>query len=414
MPYIKLDMARIFLFHCLKSCKPGVWYETASLIQYLKKTHPFFLIPEKPAFRHQWEKEQGRYCNFFEYEIASNQSIKISEKDPDSFERVEGRFVERFLEYIPLLLGHVDLAYDTPKKSEIRPSLGKQKAFRVNERFLRFMNGEISEPRVMVHPNHEIHVESDFYPASTLERLAPFSDLVTSDRICILKLNRMKAVKYIAEANSSNLKRFLEELTRNPLPVNIAAELDEWAGHSEKFLLYQDCGLLEGNDLPPFTKDFELESISAGLRLIRSPDVLFSRLEKAEQVPLLVTHRSNAFVAPPNGAISLFARKMEKAKKTTLKEAMTIAQKSYITLFFETGAFLGAFEKALIEEKCVAEVNKTRRTITYAAEQKQQVDAAVAKLKKNYRVKIVRQLHDIQEFRCRRSSDYSKRSHLYA
>ncbi len=193
--------------------------------------------------------------------------------------------MERFLEYIPLLLGHVDLAYDTPKKSEIRPSLGKQKAFRVNERFLRFMNGEISEPRVMVHPNHEIHVESDFYPASTLEKLAPFSDLVTSDRICILKLNRMKAVKYIAEANSSNLKGFLEELTRNPLPVNIAAELDEWADHSEKFLLYQDCGLLEGNDLPPFTKDFELVSISAGLRLIRSPDVLFSRLEKAEQFP---------------------------------------------------------------------------------------------------------------------------------
>ena len=85
MPFIKFDKARIFLFHCLKSCKPGVWYETASLIQYLKKTHPFFLIPGKPAFRHQWEKEQGRYCNFFEYEIASNQSIKISEKDPYSF-----------------------------------------------------------------------------------------------------------------------------------------------------------------------------------------------------------------------------------------------------------------------------------------------------------------------------------------
>ena len=36
----------------------------------------------------------------------------IHESDPDGFERVEGRYVERFLESIPLVLRYVDVAYE--------------------------------------------------------------------------------------------------------------------------------------------------------------------------------------------------------------------------------------------------------------------------------------------------------------
>lgn len=388
---VKFDKVRNFLFQCLKSCMPGNWYETASFIQYLKKAHPFFLIPEKPAYRHKWEREMGRYHNFTEYDSASNKYMKISDKDPDSFERVEGRFVERFLEHIPLMLGYVDLLYDTDQKGPIGPSFGVQKAFKIHERFLRFMSGQVREPSVMVHPNHEIHIESDFYPVSLLKRLSPFSDLITSDRISILKLNRMKAVNYMAEPGSLDVKELLRGLATSPLPLNIVAELDEWSGHSETFILYQDCGLLEGRDFPSFVKDFELESLSANLHLVRSPDALFTRLEKAEQVPLLVRHAPHAFVAPPEGAISLFTRKAVTAKTTKVKESMTITQKVYITLFFETEAFLNAFEKALILEKCIAEVDRTRKSITYAAEQKEQMEAVLARLKKDYRLNMVRE-----------------------
>jgi len=389
MPGIKFDNVRKFLFSCLKACKPGVWYETASLVRYLKAAHPFFLIPQKPKYQHIWEKQQGRYCNFSEYDNQMNKNEKISEKDPDAFERVEGRFVERFLENIPLTLGYVDLAYGMPINPGKSPSMGKQKAFKINGCFPRLMNGAISEPRVTVHPNHEIHLESEFYPASMLNRLTLFSDLVTSDRICILKLNRMKAVQYMADDKSLDLKRYLQDLAHNPLPPNIAAELDEWAGHSETFILYRGRGLHEGNDLPPLLKDFELEALSPGLRLVRSPDVLFSRLEKDQRVPVLVTHGSSAFTAPPDGVKSVFTRKMEKGKKTETKALMTITQKSFITLFFETDQFLDAFVKALIREKCTVEINKTKRSITYAAEQKKQLDAVMNQLKKRYQIKIV-------------------------
>jgi hypothetical protein len=53
----------------------------------------------------------GRYGNFHESKEAWGHEIDIRERDPDSFERVEGRYVERFLEGIPLVLRYVDVAY---------------------------------------------------------------------------------------------------------------------------------------------------------------------------------------------------------------------------------------------------------------------------------------------------------------
>ena len=46
MPGLDFARARLALLKILQSCTPGVWYTTASLIQYLKKHHPLFLIKE--------------------------------------------------------------------------------------------------------------------------------------------------------------------------------------------------------------------------------------------------------------------------------------------------------------------------------------------------------------------------------
>jgi hypothetical protein len=390
IPEINFDKVRRFLFNCLAACQAGVWYETASLIAYLKKTHPFFLIPQVPKYTYRNERTRGRYCNFSEEEKKSYERAKISEKDRDAFERVEGRYVERFLENIPLTLGYVDVAYGIPIQSGKKPSLGSLKAFKINESFLQFMSGAVPEPRVTVLPNHEIHVESQWYPAGIIAKLAVFSDLVSTDKICILKLNRLKVVQYLADDDSRDLKKDLEALMQGPLPANVAAELDEWAGHSDTFVLYQGCGLIEGENLPAFAKPYELESLAPDLRLVHSPDALFSELEAAEQIPVLVTHRPNRLQAPPDGVKSLFAKEVKKAKKTTQKELMTITQRMFVTLTFQNGAFLEAFAKALRAEKCFVEIDKTQRTITYAAEQKEQVDTVMKTLKRKYKIKISR------------------------
>ena len=388
MPYLAFDKARKFLFDCLKSCQAGIWYDTASLVRYLKNTHPFFLIPQKPRYKYQYESKQGRYGNFHEKDKETGKENAVSEKARDAFERVEGRFIERFLEDIPLTLGYVDVAYGAQTNPGQRPSLGRLKGFKVNQRYLRFVNGQIAEPRVMIQPNHEIHVESECYPASMVERLTAFSDLVSTDRMCIFKLNRQKAVQYMAGDESADLKKFLGDLGENALPANIATELDEWAGHSETFVLYQGFGLIEGSKLPSFVNAFEVETLSCSLRLVHSPDALFAKLEMAEQVPVLVTHRSNALKAPPEGLKSVFTPKVKKAGKSVQKALISIKRKTYVTLFFQTSDLLDIVVKALVREKCPVEVDKERLTATYASEHKKRLDAAIKKLKKTYRIKI--------------------------
>ena len=387
-PYLEFDNARNFLFNCLKSYPAGIWYDTASWVRYLKKAHPFFLIPQKPKYKYKGDDKQGRYGNFLERDTKSDRRKAISEKTCDAFERVEGRFVERFLEGIPLTLGYVDVAYGVQTNPGQRPSLGRLKGFKVNGRFLRFQNRQIPEPRVMIQPNHEIHVESECYPAAMIDRLVLFSDLVSTGKICIFKLNRKKAVQYLAGDEAANLKKILGDLAENAIPANIVAELDEWAGHSETFILYEGFGLIEGNPLPSFLKTFEVESLSGGLRLVHSPDALFSKLEMNEQVPVLVTHRSNTLKAPPDGVKSVFTPKVRKAGKTASKALMSIQRKTYVTLFFQTRALLDGFVKALIQEKCPVEVDEAGRTATIASEHKKRLDAAIKKLKKTYRIKI--------------------------
>ena len=387
LPYLQFDKARKFLFNCLKSCQTGIWYDTASLVRYLKKTHPFFLIPKAPRYQHQWESKQGRYGNFHERNKDSDKAKAISEKARDAFERVEGRFVERFLEDIPLALGYVDVAYGAQTNPGQRPSLGRLKGFKVNQRFMRFVNGQIAEPRVMIQPNHEIHVESECYPASMVDRLTAFSDLVSTDRMCIFKLNSQKAVEYMAGDESADLRKSLGDLAENALPANIATELDEWAGHSETFVLYEGFGLIEGSKLPSLVNAFEVEAMSGSLRLVHSPDALFAKLEMAEQVPVLVTHRSNALTTPPYSVKSVFTRRVSKAVKTTEKELMSIKRKPYVTLFFQTSELLDIFVKALVREKCPVEVDKARLSATYASEYKKRLDAAIKKLKETYRIK---------------------------
>ena len=390
IPGLKFDKARTFLFDCLAACQPGVWYDTASLVDFLKKKHPYFLIPLAPKFTYRSERQRGRYCNFAETKQDSYKRMDIAEKKRDAFERVEGRFVERFLENIPLTLGYVDLAYGTSIEPGIKPSLGSVKAFKINDYYLQFRGGLIPEPRVNVHPNHEIHVESSSYPAGMIAKLDPFADLISTDKICIFKLNRMKIVHYMADEHTTDVKKILEALSALPLPANIATELDEWAGHSETFILYEGCGLIEGKTLPAFTKDYELESLAADLRLVRSPDDLFAELETTQHIPVLVTHRSTALQAPPQGVKSVFTQKIKKAKQTVKKELINITQKTFITLFFQNKASLDVVAKALSEDKCFVEIDKQRKTVTYTAEQKKQVDSVMKTLKKSYRIKINR------------------------
>lgn len=387
MPFIHFGNARRKLFNHLKQYSPGVWYSTASFIRRLKELDPYFLIPEKPKYKYERDKQNGRYCNFSKTQFNASSPVKPT--DPEAFDRVEGRYIERFLEYIPLCMGFVELAYEKKNMQKfINPSFGQIRGFRVTERFIRFMNGAIPEPKITVLPNHEIHIESDIYPAGMINRLTPFSALVSEDKICVMKLDRQRIIDFMAENDTFDLKNFLTRISASPLPANIVTELSEWAGQSDMFILHEDCGLLEGKKPPESTHDFLVEKISEDLCLIRSPQKVLEKLETLARAPVEIVHSQTKLSPPPQGITSRYLKKAVEKQKPSHKEPLILKQKTFVTLFFQKSDILETFAKELAGENCPFEVNKGTLALSYATADKNKVASVLKKLKKAYQITI--------------------------
>ncbi|MCD4777827.1 MAG: hypothetical protein K8R12_02535 [Desulfobacterales bacterium] len=383
LPSLNFAKIRNFLLKIMQRCQSGVWYSTASFVRYLKAEHPFFLIPEKPRYKHS-NRFSGRYGNFNESKDGQYLDIEISPKDSNAFERVEGRYVERFLEGIPLTLGYVDLGYGKSEYKERKPSLNALKAFKVNESLLRFMEGNIPEPRVTVQPNFEIHVESEFYPAGILYGLNPLTDTISENTVTILKLNKRKVTARLANDESLDVIAILRNLSDSNVPQNVLTELEEWVGHSEVFTLYHGFGLLEGNPNFDMVKNFTVKNISPALRIVKDPKNLFGRLEEAKLVPMLVKHSDKAFRPLPDGVKSRFPKKSDILDRRKKKKTVTLKRKTVITLYFPDKMVFEKCSKALIQKRCDIEMNRENKSISYSGEEQKEINSVLKTLKKEY------------------------------
>ncbi len=393
VPTLNFPHIRRFLLNFLRTCPVGVWHSTASLVQYLKTNHPFFLIPKKQKYKDRWDRKTRRYGNFHESERRWGDEIDIPDQAPDAFERVEGRYVERFLEGVPLTLGYLDVAYSRQPHKGIYPSLNALKAFRINNRLLRALDEDIPSPRVTLQPNFEIIVESEFYPASVLSQLYPLSDVVSQDVSTILKLRKEKVAAQLAENESLDVAALLTRLTSRELPANVARELAEWSEHSEKFTLYKGFALLEGDqDIStrvPFIAQATVEQISPAIRIIRSPEKVYALLKKAELIPLRVQHESHLHPMPEK-AHTVFGKKSPAVEPKAQQESVVLMRHTSITLHFPTGEWLERFRKALLDVRCPVEVDQDNQTITFAKRYEQQVIQVIEKFKqeKEYQINI--------------------------
>ncbi|MEW5956974.1 MAG: hypothetical protein AB1801_04565, partial [Chloroflexota bacterium] len=284
-------------------------------------------------------------------------------------------------------LHYVDVAYGEPALKKRYPSLDTLRAFRVNERFLQLMRGQIPEPKVTVQPNFEIHVESAFYPIKVLNQLDPLTNLVAADTVTIMKLDKKKVTGQLAANESLDVVDLLQTLSGHPLPQNVLMELEEWSGHSEVFTVYSGFGLLEGAmDLSRVT-DFVVEEITPTLKVVRSPALLFIRLEEAGQVPLLVNHPENALQPLPDEAKTLFVKK-SKLAKTKEMQPVLLKRETVITLHFPTDEILEEYRRALVQARCPVTVNKDNRTLTYSQRHLALAEAAFQSLQRKYLVSI--------------------------
>lgn len=389
MPTLDFTAVRRFLLGLLAECPSGQWLSTSSLIEHLKKHHRYFLIPAKPRFKNEHEAKFGRYGNFHESKDAWGHEIDIHEGDPDGFERVEGRFVERFLEGIPLVLRYVDVAYATKPPGSIYPSLGCLKAFRVSDQLRRALEGRIAEARVTVTPNFDVHVIAETYPAGILAQLAPLCEMVSQGTSIVLKLTKQKVAAARAVSHGLDAAGLLRSLCGGELPANIVHELSAWSEHGEKFALFVNCCVLETDQDLPAVDPFTAEHVAAGIRLVRSPDKLFDELERRELMPVRIKHGDQAFAPLPKGASSRFPKESaSREKPPEPKPRVTLIRMTRVQLVCPDRELLDKLHRLLLENQCPAEIDRPNQTLTYSKQYESAVANAIHRLKTEYRLEI--------------------------
>ncbi len=340
LPTLKFPEIRQFLLSVLQNCPAGQWISTESLIAYLKANHPYFLIPENHPKKDRWGKEIGRCDNFYESKdnYSANQKT-VPPNAPDAFERVEGRYIERFLEGIPLTMRFVDVAYDPNPYNGLLPTRGMLKGFRANERFQRLMSEQEAAPKVTVQPNFDVVIESNFYPVGLIRQIAALGEQVSSPQsghgvyvgIYLLK----KASVAAAQVKDPNLDviKLLKQLSGRDLPPNVQIELDEWAGHAEQFTLYEGFSLLEMADVPLDAEKFIAERIAPALQLVRSPDKVFATLETLGHVPARIQHPAGELAPAAESAESVFPK--ESAAVNAPKTARPVKVAKVVTVSYQ-------------------------------------------------------------------------------
>jgi hypothetical protein len=389
LPTIPFPSVRRRLLQLLAECPSGIWFSTASLVEHLQRHDPWFLIPKEiPISVRKTTRSEGRYGNFVEGKRGdwANRN-PISDKDPEGFAKVEGRYLERFLEGIPLELGYTEVAYVKRKtETPIEPSRGLLPAFRVTERLRRAMHKEIPAPKVTVLPNFEVHIESLFFPAETERQLRPLGDLVQRGIATVFKLTRTKVAAALAGDSETDAIATLKQLSGRELPANVEQELSDWAGHSEKFVLYEGFGLLEGRREAAHAEQFIQEAISLDFAIVRKPEKLYQYLEAAEQVPLKVRHGDKALAASEQARSRLAPA--APPRRAISKNPVKVKRSLQTTLWFAEAEAHAAFCKLLLDAKCVVPTDPRALTVSYSGKAETLVKECVKKLNQEYAVVI--------------------------
>jgi len=387
MPTLKFPEIRLFLLDVLQNCPAGQWLSTESFVAWLKAEYPYFLIPEKlPVPKNNWETIGSRYGNFYEGKDRWASENTVPADAPDGFERVEGRYVERFLENIPLIMRFVDVAYDPKPYAGLLPSRGMLKAFRVNERLLRLMRSEATAPKVTVQPNFDVVIESDFYPAGIVRQVAELGEQMSNPGsghgayVGIFQLKKASVAAAQVKTPALNVIALLKDLSGRDLPPNVQIELDEWAAHAEQFTLYDGFALLETTDVPREAGKFIVEKISAALHVVRSSEKVFSTLETLERVPVRIRHPSDGFAPLAESAASVFPKGSDLIHAPKTARQVKVGRAVTVSYQFPDAESFDSIKKTLAELRCPFQSDLANRIVSFQQKEQEKFDEAVAKL----------------------------------
>jgi len=342
---MKLPHIRRKLLEMIAGLRPDVWFEMRVLVELLRSARPSLILD--PATRdpdsktaealREWEDEvrwghkrkkpakpeitlEDIYVNFREHSreeeewkrYAHDTGKRINSRTRGAFHKVEGRYLEWFLREIPYIAGFVDLAYrpaNDPHGRNVIPEFERLRAFRLTPWFFMLMKDDsaIEQVKTTVLPNFEVLVEAPSYPETTLAELSSCCVQLSEDGpVNKLRLDRKTAVETVASRKAVRpAAQVLAALSDLPLPQNVQSELDAWAGHAEKLVLFDDeLGLIEIRDEPSESSrviaelgKLVVDGRADGFVIVRDPHKVFQLLEERHRVPIRVAHPEAHFVS---------------------------------------------------------------------------------------------------------------------
>ncbi|MCP3927740.1 MAG: hypothetical protein GY705_01410, partial [Bacteroidetes bacterium] len=376
---------------------PNTWYAVSDLIEYMKQHHPWFLIPKEVFILENagWKKPKkrvkyDRYYNFQEGKEHYGRlaDSHIADDDPLGFEKVEGRFIERFLEDYIFSLGYADLAYSKEPYKGNGPEMGTLQAFRLSPTFIQVLNNQPIPVKVSVQPNFEIYIDAPAYPIATLRALKPFTNVVKEDRQIILKLEKQHVLSYLIENPDFNINGFLNALSDTPIPQNIITEIREWSERTDVFTLYEQFGIYESRKKQAAADIHTELNITPSICLVNRPIVLYDKLRKQRAIPLCVVHPDKNFQLLPQKAKTVFlTRKVVKWKKV-VKKKVQIERKELVTYTVSNQALYDALLLAVLKARFSVEADKKKRSLTFLKREEAQIKTLLNDMKDNYQIKI--------------------------
>lgn len=277
---IKLDEVRNSLIKILSIFKPDIWYDTKDLINYIKYNYPNLILNKDDISKNEIFRK-NKYANL------SENNVELTENMPDAYERVEGRYIEYFLDGIPLAMGFCSLAVDLKKTTYVNniAPINYVKGFKISRRLHDFISKSenYNNSKIVVQPNLEVVNQFQYgFDEINYNFFSSFSKVISQDlNTLTYKLDKKVFVEHFINNNIDTTDFFkrIEKVNNGKIPDNVRMELNGWIEHSEKIILYENLCLLEINydvdnsKVLNILKPYIFDTINKNIILIKKSDV---------------------------------------------------------------------------------------------------------------------------------------------
>ncbi len=357
-------------------------------ITFLKDNHRDLILNknlvEKARCKH-------RYAYFYRSRYGNDDEIK--ESDNDAFDKVEGMFVAWFLEGLISEMQFVDIKYNCEYKTEEylwEPDYIK--SFRLTDKFFRLTDNHdttLNAVKTTLTPDFKIFVEAQLYPSKVLDKLFPYVKTISEDKnVITLALDKKNTVTNMVENHDLlSPEKVLEELCIN-IPNNVKIELKSWGTSSDKFIVYNNVGLVEISKFPEnerqainnIISDYLVVGVNDKFRVIRNPNKIYEQFESAEYVPSQQRHK--------NGSLA-FKIDRKKIIKAQLKKSVLIKEKRFIALEIEEDKIRKEVFEFFSKKEIAPLFNDKSGVVIFPESARAVYRSLINNLKKKYNVELV-------------------------